>query len=346
LDDLKEQPEELDDIREGPLDEGTLKEEPEAKVITLDDSYPKRRLDALLSLLFPEYSRASMERAISAGMALLDGTRVLPSTIFKTGQVLTFIPPKPKDLYPTPDKTIPLDIIYQDTDIIIINKAPNLTMHPGFGTENMPTLAGALLGHFPEISEIGEISRPGIIHRLDKDTSGVLVVAKSKLAWECLTSAFESRETSKVYLAFVAGIPPTTGVIEHQIGRHPVQRHMMATVLSGGRSAKTDYRVIRSFPKVEVSLVSLRLFTGRTHQARVHMVSEGHPIVGDKTYGVKPSAQFRKHPSLIPLIKRQFLHARRLSIPHPKKGLMVFSAPWPSDFVEFYKELARLEDSE
>jgi 23S rRNA pseudouridine1911/1915/1917 synthase len=336
----------LDDLTEQPEGEEALKENPEAVVIRLDDSYPKRRLDALLGLLFPEYSRASMERAIIAGRALLDGAKAQPSTIFKPGQTLTFIPPKPKDLRPVPDKTVPLDVIYEDSEIVIINKSPDLTIHPGVGTDDKPTLAGALLGRFPEISSVGEISRPGIIHRLDKDTSGVLAVAKSNLAWECLSSAFETREVAKIYLAFVAGTPPTNGVVNRNIGRNPVHRHMMAALLTGGKTAKTAYRVIKRFPLAGVSLVSLRLFTGRTHQARVHMVSEGHPIVGDKTYGVKPQSQFQKNPSLIPLVNRQLLHARRLSIPHPKKGRMLFSAPWPPDFIEFYKELIRLEAPE
>jgi 23S rRNA pseudouridine1911/1915/1917 synthase len=327
--------------------DGAEIDEDSSETITmiLDDTVPTRRLDALLAHLFPRYSRASMERAIMAGLVFLDDQNVLPATKVKPGQKLTFIPPAPKDLYPVPDLNVSIEVLREDDHVLAINKQPDLTMHPGFGTDKKPTLAGGLLAHFPELSSVGEMTRPGLVHRLDKDTSGVLVVAKTQESWERLTEAFSSREVNKNYLAFVKGFPPTEETIDKEIGRHPVQRHTMTTVEEGGRPAKTTYRVLKRFRRTGVSLVSLRLFTGRTHQARVHLQSRHHPILGDKLYGPSLKPLFDDFPSLKPLIKRQMLHARRLSLPHPSGGRMTFAAPWPQDFISLFAELISIENA-
>jgi 23S rRNA pseudouridine1911/1915/1917 synthase len=236
----------------------------------------------------------------------------------------------------------PLKILYEDAFLLAVDKQPGLSVHPGSGTQG-PTLAGALLASYPDLSGVGEQDRPGIVHRLDKDTSGALVIARTTEALESLKAAFAVRDVRKRYIAFVKGLPPKTGTIDAPIARHPVLRHRMSADLIDGKHAVTTWRVLRRFALSGVTLVSARLFTGRTHQARVHLASAGYPILGDSLYGSSNKSFFQSLPSLAPLVRRQLLHARRLSVPHPAGGRITFSAPWPEDFLAVYRELDQFE---
>ncbi|MDR2460625.1 MAG: RluA family pseudouridine synthase [Deltaproteobacteria bacterium] len=335
----------MDNTPEEPIDKNINEKEASSNAITIivDESHADKRLESLLAELFPAYSRASMEKAIYSHLVSVDDKFVKASFRVKAGNKLIFIPPTTKELYPVPTPELPLEVLYQDEHFLVINKKAKLITHPGFGTDNAQTLAGAILGHFPELAGVGEPSRPGIVHRLDKDTSGVIIVARTQAAWEHLGEAFSNRETGKVYLAFVLGNPPKTKTIESEIGRHPIKRQKMTVLPSGGKEAKTSYRVLKRFPKTGVTLLSIRIFTGRTHQVRVHMSSIKYPILGDKVYGAKMKTFYEKFPTLQPIVTRQFLHARRLAVPDLLGERKKFSAPWPEDFKLLFQELSRLE---
>ncbi|MDR3155303.1 MAG: RluA family pseudouridine synthase [Deltaproteobacteria bacterium] len=302
------------------------------------------RLDAALARLFPAFSRSSLAKAVKAGLVLVDGAPARPSSAVRPGQTIAFTPPEPAFAAPAPSPDIQLRILHEDSSLIAVDKQPGLAVHPGAGRPE-PTLAGALLARYPEISAAGDPERPGIVHRLDKDTSGVIIAARTRTAFDCLKEAFAGREARKIYLAFVRGLPPVTGVIDSPVSRHPTQRHRMTAGLPTGRPSKTSWRALRRFFAAEVSLVSVRLFTGRTHQARVHLASAGFPVLGDPLYGPRRRVMLKEFPSLAPLLRRQFLHARRLSVPHPAGGRMTFSAPWPEDFIVLFRELERLENA-
>ncbi|MDR2612557.1 MAG: RluA family pseudouridine synthase [Deltaproteobacteria bacterium] len=317
---------------------------PAGKTLTLlaDRSHAGKRLDAALSGLFPGYSRSALARAVKSGLVLVDGLPARPSTRVRAGQRIDFTPPGTPGAAPLPAPGIPLRILHEDASIIVVDKQPGLAVHPGAGTPG-PTLAGAVLALHPELSSVGDPARPGIVHRLDKDTSGIIVMARTREALESLREAFAGRLARKRYLAFAKGLPPLTGRIDSPVSRHPARRHRMAAGLPGGRQALTTWRVLRSFPATGVSLLSMQLHTGRTHQARVHLASAGFPVLGDPLYGPGQKAFLKAFPSLAALVGRQLLHARRLSIPHPAGGRASYAAPWPEDFVAVCRELARLE---
>jgi len=220
-------------------------------------------------------------------------------------------------------EALPLETLFEDDDIIVINKPAGLTVHPGAG-QREHTLVNALLSRCAVLSGIGGKERPGIVHRLDKDTSGCLVVAKNDIAHRELSKQFAARSVEKIYLALVAGkLRKAAGVIEEKIGRHPVHRQRMQVRSVRGRTAKTEYRVIRSSD--EASLIECRLHSGRTHQIRVHLRHLGHPVLGDKVYGRRLAKNF----------PRQMLHAWKLGFHHPRTGEWNnFKAPLPADLQE------------
>jgi 23S rRNA pseudouridine1911/1915/1917 synthase len=311
--------------------------------VELGGEYAGIRLDIVLASLFPGHSRSSLVKRIKEGAALLDGKPAWASLLVKSGQTLTFTPPLIRGQGFLPAPGITLRMLYEDDDILVIDKPAGLTIHPGSATSE-PTLIEALLAGHPELLSMDGGDRCGIVHRLDKDTTGVLLVARNKGAREFLTAAFADRKVGKRYLAFVRGNPLKTGTIVSTIGRHPARRYKMAAGVPGGREARTSYRVLRRFPKTGISLISIALFTGRTHQARVHLASKDLPVLGDAVYGGSHKALYKSFPSLVPLVKRQFLHARRLKIPSPgKEGHFSFASPWPEDFVALYQELLALE---
>ena len=207
-----------------------------------------------------------------------------------------------------------------------------------------PTLAGALLSYDPALASVGPPSRPGLVHRLDKDTSGVMAAARTPEALISLSEAFALRLVDKAYLALVWGDPPDSGRIDSPIGRHPSKRTKMMAGSPCGKPASTIFRVLRRFPAAGAALVHLRLLTGRTHQARVHLASIGAPVMADPLYGPPKRQLSKKLPSIAPLMARQMLHARRLGLPHPKDGArMIFRAPWPEDFKRLLAALEGIE---
>jgi len=223
---------------------------------------------------------------------------------------------------------IPLEILFEDDDLIVISKPAGLVVHPGAGHREH-TLVNALLHHCPTLSGIGGKERPGIVHRLDKETSGCLVIAKNDQAHRRLSIQFAARTVEKIYLALVTGkLRKTAGVIEERIGRHPVDRQRMSVTSSRGRAAKTEYRVVSSSDKM--SLVECQLHTGRTHQIRVHLHHLGHPVLGDKVYAPKSAKDY----------PRQMLHAWKLGFQHPRTGeWKSFAAPLPNDFTDAMRSI-------
>jgi 23S rRNA pseudouridine1911/1915/1917 synthase len=289
------------------------------------------RLDQLLAREIPELSRSTAARLIRAGLVEVGEEVILrPSETIRAGSIVRvrLEPPAPTEVEA---QEIPLRIVWQDADLAIIDKPAGIVVHPAAGHAD-GTLVNALLHHLTDLSGIGGELRPGIVHRLDKETSGLLVVAKNDQAHRRLAERWTSPEVRKVYVALVYGAPdPAEGKVDRPIGRHPKDRKKMA-VVSGGREARTRYRTLERFHGC--SLIELELETGRTHQIRVHLASIGHPVVGDPVYG---GAQWKgvqegRVRSLLRSLDRQALHASRLELVHPRSGEpMVFESPLPED---------------
>lgn len=309
------------------------------RFVVLDD-LEGSRLDRAVATLHGEWSRARARRLIDDGRVLVNGSaRKAASTVSAGDQIEVEVPPpEPLDLAP---EDIPLDILFEDADLLVVDKPPGLVIHPAAG-HPAGTLVNALLEHCRDLSGIGGAERPGIVHRLDKDTSGVLVVAKTERAHLRLSLAFRRREVAKRYLAICFGeLADEDGVVEAPIGRHPTERKRMA-VVSNGRQARTLYRVIERY--VGTCLVECRPVTGRTHQIRVHMAHVGHAIVGDPLYAGR---QWRtlpeiRHQHACRDFPRQALHAWRLAFDHPVSGNRIeCEAPLPSDLRNLMEVLRR-----
>ncbi len=300
------------------------------------------RLDQFLAQSLG-WSRARLQKLLKAGLVTVNDAPKAASYKVRAGEAVSVKVPPPEPSHLTPEP-LALDIVFEDRDILVLNKPPGLVVHPGAG-HRAGTLLNALLHHCPELKEIGEVSRPGLVHRLDKDTSGLLVVAKTALAHQALVGQFAARETSKKYLALVWGrLPELEGIIDKEIGRHPTQRHKMTAHPRRGKAAVTRWRVQREFPG-PLTLVELSPETGRTHQLRVHLASEGHPVLGDATYGggVSRLAGAPKLQGLRPLVHRQLLHAWKLTVTHPRTGeRMSWEAPPPEDFQAVVDKLESL----
>jgi len=311
-------------------------------VFTVSQAEAGQRLDKVLSGR-SDFSRAQLTRLIKDGLVRLDGRPVLkPSTIVASGSVVFAPRPEPPVTRLSPDPGLDLDILYEDDHLLVVNKPWGLLVHPAENSAG-PTLAGGLLARDPRLAQVGAHLRPGLVHRLDRDTSGVLVTAKTEPALRRLAEAFSRRETVKRYLAFVRGRPrPERGRVDLPISRHRSLRHKMAVDRLGGRPALTLYRLLRYFPETGLALMLLTLVTGRTHQARVHLAALGCPVLADPVYSRGAGDLVRLHPGLAPFCGRQLLHARRLSLAHPETGrIMTFRAPWPPDFLGLWRELGR-----
>lgn len=290
------------------------------------------RLDKVLLERHPDFSRSRIEGLVKAGFVTVNGMPAEKAGL-KVGdadEIVVTIPP-PVPAVPEPED-IPLDVVFEDDDLIVVNKPAGLVVHPAPG-HYTGTLVNALLHHCPNLSGIGGVARPGIVHRLDQDTSGLLVVAKSQPAMDGLVRAFAShRDIEKTYLAVCHGRPCLdAGRIENLVGRHPVDRKRMAIVTRNGKVAITNWKVQRFVQASQTSLVECRIETGRTHQIRVHMASLGCPVIGDRVYG-KPSLDRR----LDPVPMRQMLHAWRLVLRHPvTRERLSLEAPFPPDLVPY-----------
>ena len=291
------------------------------------------RLDKVLMERNPGFSRSRIEGLVKAGYVAVNGT-VAPKAGMKVApddEIEMEIPP-PAPAVPEPED-IPLSVIYEDGDMIVLDKPPGLVVHPAPG-HPCGTLVNALLAHCPSLAGIGGVARPGIVHRLDQDTSGLIAVAKSQPAMDGLARAFAShKNVEKTYIAICHGRPRlAAGRIENLIGRHPADRKRMAIVERNGKTAVTHWRVLPEAAAFDaLCAVECRIETGRTHQIRVHMASLGCPVAGDAVYG-KPSLDKR----LSPRPPRQMLHAWRLALWHPVQNRkMEFVAPIPSDMAPY-----------
>ena len=283
---------------------------------------PVQRLDHFLVAHLPEYSRSRLQALIKEGLVLVDGA---PAR--KTGQLLEkpaavevlVPPPAPTDLVP---EDIPLEIVFENDDVLVVNKAAGMVVHPAAGHAR-GTLVNAALGYDPDLEGVGGEQRPGLVHRLDRDTSGLIIMARNDRAHQMLQDQFRQRQTEKVYVALVDGFPPTpTGRIEAAIGRSAANRNLMAAMPPGqGRAAVSEYLTLETFSNH--TLLEVHPLTGRTHQIRVHLAFIGCPVAGDTLYG-------RRHSSIS--LGRHFLHAARLTIRLPGEDApRTFEAPLPSE---------------
>lgn len=308
--------------------------ENEGEIITLQlpDDFAGERIDKVLRSMRPKLSRAQWQRLVRSGYVTLKGGPVRANYKVVGGESIRIVmpPPEPTEIIP---EDIPLDIVYEDENLIAINKAAGIVMHPATG-HLTGTLANAVVYHFPNILEVGGVRRPGLVHRLDKDTSGVVLVAKNDYALNYMIAQFKAREIQKVYLALVDGhISPEKALIDAPLGRNPMERKRMA-VIEPGRTAtsqpsQTRYELTEMYENH--SLVTCYPITGRTHQIRVHLSYIGYPIVGDYVYG--------RRRRTIP-ISRHFLHAHRLTFRRPSDDQeMTLEVPLPEELANCVAQL-------
>lgn len=290
---------------------------------------PEARLDTWLTGIVPEHSRSRWQTLIKEGRVTVNGAPCKANQKIHAGDRAEWFIPDPAPAVPQAEN-ISLDVLYEDRHMIAINKPAGLVVHPAVGNET-GTLVNALLHHCADLTGIGGEIRPGIVHRLDKDTSGVMVVAKNETAMADLSRQFKERDTEKEYLAIVWGVPPRKrGTVETTIGRHPVHRKKMAANVRNGREAVSHYEVIEAFG--EAALIRVKIETGRTHQIRVHMAHIKHPVIGDAVYGRGRASAVKA--------SRQLLHAAKLSLNHPKTGKrLTFEAPLPEDMKALLERL-------
>lgn len=326
------------------------------RIVLVGSDHAGWRLDRFLAALLPEFSRSRLRQLLEAEAVSLGGRTIKdPNHRVKPGERYALrIPPT---ISAVPEgQDIPLDIVYEDKDLIVINKQAGLVVHPAAGNPD-GTLVNALIAHCGQAAlAIGGEARPGIVHRLDKDTSGLLVAAKSERAMTSLAKQFANHTIERAYSAIVWGCPrDSSGVIESQIGRSPFDRKRMAVLRGGGKLARTRYKVVEKFGPQDrpfASLIECRLETGRTHQIRVHLTHLGHPLIGDPQYGRnrttprgKTEAELRAY-SAADEFPRQALHAFVLGFQHPSlHKTLRFEVPWPADFAELVKALRGLNNS-
>ncbi|EOH88346.1 RluA family pseudouridine synthase [Enterococcus asini ATCC 700915] len=286
------------------------------------------RIDKVLSQELADYSRSQIQQWLKDERVMVNGTTVKANYKVKTGDQVTIAVPEPTVLELTPEN-IPLEIVYEDEDVAVVNKPQGMVVHPSAGHPN-GTLVNALLFHMQNLSSINDVIRPGIVHRIDKDTSGLLMIAKNDFAHESLAKQLKEKTSLRKYVALVHGvIPHEKGVIDAPIGRSKTDRKMQA-VIEEGKPAVTHFQVLERF--ADFTLVELQLETGRTHQIRVHMKYIGYPLAGDPVYGPKKTLPG----------KGQFLHAQVLGFEHPRTGeFLTFTAPLPEVFQKTLEKLRK-----
>jgi len=311
---------------------------------TVPEGIRRLRADKALAIAFPDHSRTALQRAFDSGLVMLRGAAIKRDESVAGGDTLDFAMP---DVQPTELRAvdIPLDVIFEDKHMLAVNKAAGMVVHPGAATGE-DTLVHALLAHCAgSLSGIGGVERPGIVHRLDRETSGIIVVAKNDKAHRGLAEQFSDRTLHKEYLALVAGAPALlSGSIKKAIGRNKQHRHKMAAIDKErqddhemhGKAAHTDWQVVESFGAI-ATLMRCVIHTGRTHQIRVHMKSLGHVVLGDVIYGWKPDTRLKQQP------ERVMLHAAHLVVAHPISGkALELRAPFPKDFEAQLAQLRKL----
>ena len=297
----------------------------------MDEAGAGERLDRWLAGAMPDLSRARLQAIITRGGVLVDGRVARPSLRLKSGQAISVRLPAPQPAVPLPED-IPLAVIYEDRHLLVVDKPAGLVVHPGAGRAT-GTLVNALLHRVRDLSGIGGVVRPGIVHRLDRGTSGLLVVAKDDASHLALSRQFSGRTVDKEYLAVVLGVPRAVeGTIDVPIGRDPVHRKRMSVRAPRGRAARSTYRLVEAFDGA--ALLRVRIATGRTHQIRVHLSALGHPVAGDRTYGGRrrPASRRPEARAALEALTRPALHAARLAFTHPSSGERVsFESPLPED---------------
>ena len=287
------------------------------------------RLDRVLVVLFPGRSRALLQKHIEAGAVTVDGVVPKARTPVTAGAQIRYTPP-PVEPLALVAEDIPLSILYEDEHLLIVDKPAGLVVHPALGHAS-GTLVNAVLHHVQDLERDEDDVRPGIVHRLDRDTTGCLVVAKTPRTHELLSQAFAERQVEKVYVAVVKGSPKSdSGTFDTLYGRHPTERKRFSSKVQSGKRAVTHYRVLERY--AHAALVEVRLETGRTHQIRAHFADAGHPLVGDTLYGRKGGVDF----------ERPALHAARLAFLHPITQVpLVAEAPWPADLLGLVEGMRR-----
>jgi 23S rRNA pseudouridine1911/1915/1917 synthase len=307
----------------------------------IDETLARERLDVFLRRKLPELSRGAIQRLLAGGAIRVDGQIVKPTHHPRAGETVVIL--RPETLPATAQaEAIPLDILHEDADLVVLNKPVGLVVHPAAGHREH-TLVNALLHHCGgQLSGIGGVARPGIVHRLDKETSGCLVAAKNDAAHLHLSAQFAGRDVEKIYLALACGrLPRLSGHIDAAIARDPAHRQRMAVSARKGREARTSYRVLERWP--DATLLEVGLHTGRTHQIRVHLRHLGFPVAGDRVYGARATARLKEATGYT--APRPLLHARRLTLTHPRDGRrMTFEAPLPADFtiaLDFFRKHAQ-----
>ncbi len=313
--------------------------------VAVDAAAGGQRLDRLLADALPQFSRSRIKALIDAGQVTLEGSAATTASAkVKTGQHFVVTVPEVVET-PLAAQAIPLEILFEDEDLIVLNKPAGLVVHPAAGNPDH-TLVNALIAHCGDsLTGIGGERRPGIVHRLDKDTSGLMVAAKSEAAHHGLVEQFAARSVERAYHGLVWGRPvPHQGSLTGNIGRSPRNRKKMAVLSRGGRPAETGYRVLRTFQNGAVSLVECRLKTGRTHQIRVHMTEAGHGLLGDPRYGRGSGKRLAGLPepakAALAALDRQALHAKSLGFHHPvKPDILQFDSELPLDMCALIESL-------
>jgi 23S rRNA pseudouridine1911/1915/1917 synthase len=312
------------------------------ELLLIEKTLPSERLDTFLRSKFPAASRGAIQRLIEEGHIKVNGQKVKATHTPRAGERIEIHWPEARSAEAQPQE-IKLSILYEDETLLVLNKAAGMVVHPAAGHEEN-TLVNALLHHCKgQLSGIGGVARPGIVHRLDKETSGCLVVAKTDETHVALSAQFAGRKVEKIYHALVCGeVPRDKGEIRAAIARHSSHRKRMAVSDDAGREARTSYRVLERLRSA--TLVEVLLHTGRTHQIRVHFQHIGFPLVGDATYGDRQNARLEDLTGFS--AKRQMLHASRLAFIHPRTAKrMSFESPWPEDFQDALETLTvRSED--
>lgn len=323
----------------------TLQERPHLTSFTITPEYTGRRLDHFLVSQLPDNSRSWIQQLIAQKKVLVDGKPAKASLLLRGGEQVEIVGEVERPPLRAIAEEIPLDVVYEDDDLAVVNKPAGMMVHAGAGAtddeRNRGTLVNALLHRFGALSGVGGELRPGIVHRLDKDTSGLIVVAKNDTAHRKLGAEFAGRKVKKTYVALVHGwLANNQGTISSAISRDAIRRIRMTTRRSGGREAITKYvvqqRIESEFGKF--TLLSVKIETGRTHQIRVHMASLGHPVVGDALYGAPHEIRGKSGPTIS--LSRNFLHSAELQFEHPRSGeLLSFSSPVPEPLTKFLRDL-------
>ena len=331
------------------MTETTNLPEPEGStraVVTATPEDAGRRLDQFLASHLPDVSRARVQELIVQEKVLVDGAPAKSSLKLRGTETISILGRAERPPLKAMPEDIPLDVVYEDDDLAVINKPAGMMVHAGAGAtddeRNRGTLVNALLHHFKALSGVGGELRPGIVHRLDKDTSGLLVVAKNDSSHRKLAREFSGRRVKKTYIALVHGLlKRDRGTISAPISRDVVRRIRMTTRRGDGREAVSHFEVQRRIesPYGMFTLLKVRIETGRTHQIRVHLASIGHPVVGDTLYGAPAEIRAKAAPAIS--LKRNFLHSAELELSHPRTGILLsFSRPMPDELAEFLAQLS------